>query len=175
MGYERKEKGGSLKELIQSQPSAKTLTSHSCEMSQPWGTCRKVGMLHTAHRRRAKLALKTVCTQTFCPHFFALWWRPWAYALGVGQEIRHPKMDWKRTPEMSRHKVFSSPQICINSEHNSENRDQDKALFWIHILTVQPQLSQKGKWNRGWQKGISCSQRRCHHGLFTVSVTMATT
>lgn len=28
-------------DLLQSRPSEKTLTSHSFEMSQPWGTCRK--------------------------------------------------------------------------------------------------------------------------------------
>lgn len=63
----------------------------------------------------------------------------WAYALGVGQEIRHLMMDGKRSPEMSlhsQHKVFSSPQICINSEQNSENRARVDALFWILMLTV---------------------------------------
>lgn len=68
----------------------------------------------------------------------------------------------------SRHKVFSSPQICIYSEQNSENRAQDDALFWILILGslyVQPQLSVR--------KGNETEDDRKAFPVVNLTVTMA--
>lgn len=74
-------------------------------------------------------------------------------------------------------KVFSLFQISLKSEEKSENRARDDAVFWISILSLHshPQLSsRKGNETQDDRKAFPEVKLCCHHGLFTVSVSMAT-
>lgn len=98
--------------LNQSRQSAKTLTSHSCEMSQLWGICHKAGMLHTILGRRVKPALKTVCTQTFCPYCPPSWWK----CLTCVQEVKKVfDSQWNKNTEEILYFCFFSPCMIFHS------------------------------------------------------------
>lgn len=121
-----------------------------------------------------KLALKTDCTQTFCPHFSPLWWRSTLeVTLGEIRQLMNKEIQIKLF-------IFSTfcfpPHISVKLK-KSEYRTRDDAQLWIPVLSLYNHLqfsSRKGNETEDDRKAFPAVKPCCHRGLFTVSVTMAT-
>lgn len=138
MCYLRKEEGdgkGSLKDrnLTNHNRVQKLLRSHSCVMSQLWGTCHKAGMLHTKQGRSSE--------NTLYPNILS----SLPIRLPSSHDGSHGLMCWRLRKKLDtpwqrgekRHLV-QMKQLCISSMFASLSKSSLFGLFTAVILECYP-------------------------------------
>lgn len=147
-------------------------------MSQPWGTCRKRRNVTHHTQEEGQAGPENSLYLNILSSFLCFVVEE--QSLHTGSWARNKTPRWRSKQRVTKTLISSTKDFLYSKLVLSQSRSlkiEPETLFWISILSLynHPQLSsRKGNETQDDRKAFPEVKPCCHHGLFTVSVSMAT-